>query len=224
MLEVRAVSKVYPRAAGGRTEALRDVTLRLGPGEAVVCAGPEGAGKSTLLRLVWGAERPTRGTVRLDGEDVGEAGPRRLAGLRRALGVVPEDGPLLPDRTAFGNVVFALQATGHARPEARERAVEALREVGLGGRLTALPGELTGGGRRRLLLARALASDPRLLVLDAPAGEALDAEELVAVLRRRVAEGLALLVASRTPGLAAALPARLLRLEGGRVAEAPAAG
>ena len=218
MLEVRGVSKVYPRRGGTRVDALLDVSLSLGPGEVVVCAGPEGAGKSTLLRLVWGAERPTRGTITVGGQEAARGGSG-LARLRRGLGVVPEEGPLLTHRTAFGNVVFALRALGRPRREARVRAVEALRAVGLAERLTALPGELGAGGRRRLLLARALAPAPALLLVDG-VPDGLD-EDLVTLVRRLAGEGMALLLATRAAGLAARLSARLVTLEAGRLRGEP---
>ncbi len=161
MLELRGVSKVYGRAAGGRVEALADLTFEVKPTELAVVVGPVGAGKSTLLRLVTGEERPTRGAVLVDGVEVGTLGARGLARLRRSLGVVSQDGQLLPDRTALGNLTFVLRALGAGRAEARDRALAALVEVGLGPVRNALPHELAAGERRRVLLARALAHAAR---------------------------------------------------------------
>src|SRR6185369_7531686 len=142
MLEFRGVSKVYGRAAGGRVEALVDLSFEVKPTELAVLVGPGGAGKSTLLRLVTGEERPTRGSVLVDGVEVGALGGRGLARLRRSLGVLPQGGHLLGDRTALGNVTFVLRALGMGRGEARERALAALVEVGLGSARNALPQEL----------------------------------------------------------------------------------
>ena len=157
MLELRGVSKVYGRAAGGRVEALLYLSFEVKPTELAVLVGPGGSGKSTLLRLVAGEERPTRGTVLVDGVEVGTLGKRGLARLRRSLGILFQDAPLLPDRTALGNVTFVLRALGMGRAEAREQALAALVDVGLGPARNALPDELAAGERRRVLLARVLA-------------------------------------------------------------------
>src|SRR5262245_39281955 len=120
MLELRAVSKVYGRAAGGRVEALVDLSFEAKPAELAVLVGPVGAGKSTLLRLITGEERPTRGAVLVDGTEVGALGGRGLARIRRDIGVVAQEGHLLSDRTALGNLTFVLRALGTGRAEARE--------------------------------------------------------------------------------------------------------
>jgi cell division transport system ATP-binding protein len=219
MLEFRGVSKVYGRAAGGRVEALVDVSFAMKPAELAVVVGPVGAGKSTLLRLVTGEERPTRGTVLVDGVDVGRLGGRGVARLRRALGILPEDGRLLADRTALGNLTFVLRALGTRRREARERALAALGELGLGPLRNALPRELAEGERRRVLLARALAARPRLLVADEPTALADpdSTSAIVTCLRGLAARGIAGLVATRAPELARALEGRVLPLAGGRL-------
>jgi cell division transport system ATP-binding protein len=219
MLEFRGVSKVYGRAAGGRVEALVDVSFEVKPAELAVLVGPGGSGKSTLLRLVTGEERPTRGCVLVDGVEVGTLGGRGLARLRRGLGVLAEDGVLLPDRTALGNVTLILRALGAGRAVARERALAALVEVGLGPARNALPQELAAGERRRVLLARALAPRPRLLLADEPTAQldATDAGLVVALLRSLPGRGTTCLVATQEPDLARALESRVLTLAAGRL-------
>jgi cell division transport system ATP-binding protein len=219
MLEFRGVSKVYGRAAGGRVEALVDVSFEVKPAELAVLVGPGGSGKSTLLRLVTGEERPTRGSVLVDGVEVGALGGRGLARLRRGLGVLAEDGVLLPDRTALGNVTLILRALGAGRAAARERALAALVEVGLGSARNALPQELAAGERRRVLLARALAPRPRLLLADEPTAQldATDAGLVVALLRSLPGRGTTCLVATQEPDLARALESRVLTLAAGRL-------
>jgi cell division transport system ATP-binding protein len=219
MLELRGVSKVYGRAAGGRVEALVDLSFEVKPAELAVLVGPVGAGKSTLLRLITGEERPTRGAVLVDGTEVGALGARGLARLRRDLGVLAQEGRLLADRTALGNLTFVLRALGIGRSEARERALAALVEVGLGPARNALPDELAVGERRRVLLARALATRPRLLLADEPTAM-LDpgaAATVVTVLRNLALRGITCLVATHAPELARALDGRILRLAGGRL-------
>jgi ABC-type ATPase involved in cell division len=219
MLELRGVSKVYGRAAGGRVEALIDLSFEVKPTELAVLVGPGGSGKSTLLRLVAGEERPTRGSVLVDGVEVGTLGKRGLARLRRSLGILFQDAPLLPDRTALGNVTFVLRALGMGRGEARERALAALVDVGLGPARNALPDELAAGERRRVLLARALAPRPRLLLADEPTAvlDATDAAIVVRLLRSLAERGTTCLVATQEAEIARVLDGRVLPLAAGRL-------
>ena len=219
MLELRGVSKVYGRAAGGRVEALIDLSFEVKPTELAVLVGPGGSGKSTLLRLVAGEERPTRGSVLVDGVEVGTLGKRGLARLRRSLGILFQDAPLLPDRTALGNVTFVLRALGMGRGEARERALAALVDVGLGPARNALPDELAAGERRRVLLARVLAPRPRLLLADEPTAvlDATDAAIVVRLLRSLAERGTTCLVATQEAEIARALEGRVLPLAAGRL-------
>jgi ABC-type ATPase involved in cell division len=219
MLELRGVSKVYGRAAGGRVEALVDLSFEVKPTELAVLVGPGGAGKSTLLRLITGEEPPTRGAVLVEGTEVGALGARGLARMRRGLGVLDQDGALLPDRTALGNLTFVLRALGAGRREARERALAALIEVGLGPARNALPHELAAGERRRVRLARALVTQPRLVLADEPTAM-LDppaAATVVALLRSLAGRGITCLVATQAAELARALDGRRLQLAAGRL-------
>jgi ABC-type ATPase involved in cell division len=219
MVELHGVSQVYTRMPRGRVEALVDVSLEVKPGETVALVGPGGAGKTTLLRLVTGEARATRGSVVVLEEDVGALNRQGLARLRRELGVVSQDRRLLADRTVFGNVSLVLRALGHPRAEARARALEALDEVGLAARRNAAPTELAEADRLRLCLARALAPEPRLLLLDEPA-PGLDAGalgSLVDLLRRRREHGATVLLATQAADLAVRLDARRLVLDQGRL-------
>jgi D-methionine transport system ATP-binding protein len=219
MLEFRGVSKVYGRAAGGRVEALADLSFEVKPTELAVLAGPVGSGKSTLFRLITGEERPTRGAVLVDGVEVGTLGRRGRARLRRDLGVLEQDGTLLPDRTALGNLTFVLRALGAGTAEARERALAALVEVGLGSARNALPGELAAGERQRVLLARALTTHPRLLLADEPTAmlDPAATATVVALLRGLPARGITCLVATQAPEVVRALDGRTLHLVAGRL-------
>ena len=221
MVEFRGVTKLYPRAGGQRLEALVDLSFEIAPGELTVVAGPSGAGKSTLVRLAMGEERPSRGAVLVAGENLAGLGRHGLARVRRRLGVVSQEGRLLPDRTVFGNVAFVLRALGMRRREARARALAQHREAGLAGRLNALPRELAHAERQRLLLARALASVPSLLLADEPTAmlDGPTTDEILSLLRAAQARGMTVFVATHAPEVAARLGGRKLRLDAGRLRE-----
>ena len=219
MLEFRGVFKVYGRAPARRVEVFVDLSFEVKPGELAVVVGPTGAGKSTLLRLITGEERPTRGAVLVDGDEVGSLGRGRLGRLRRELGVAPQNGRLLTDRTALENLTFVLTALGVGRAEARERALAALTEVGLGVARHALPHEVADGERRRLVLARALVTRPRLLLVDEPT-TGLDPTQhapIVAAIRAAHARGITCLVTTPATELGRALDGRMLELAAGRL-------
>jgi cell division transport system ATP-binding protein len=223
MVEFRAVSKVYVRRTGGPVvTALSDLSFQVASGEAVLVSGSPGAGKSTLIRLAAGEERPSQGRLLVDGDDAGRLGRRRLAGLRRRLGLLLAEPRLLADRSALDNVALVPRARGASRRAARLAALAALRETGLSARATAWPAELTSAEHRRLCLARALVGTPRLLLADEPTAglDATAASEIVTLLRQARGRGITLLVASGSADLAPALGARSLTLAGGRIVEA----
>ncbi len=154
---------------------LHGVSFDLERGEMVALMGPSGSGKSTLLGIVAGLDRPTSGSVVLDGEEIGKLSERRLAAVRaRKVGMVFQAYNLIPTLTALENVQLPLYVPGHngAHPE---RASELLRDVGLGHRLHHRPSQLSGGEQQRVAVARALVADPALLIADEPTGN-LDSE------------------------------------------------
>jgi cell division transport system ATP-binding protein len=218
MLEFRGVFKVYGRAAR-RVEVLVDLSFEVKPGELAVVVGPSGAGKSTMLRLVTGEEAPSRGAVLVEGVEVGTLRRGRLARMRRSLGVAAQAGRLLADRSALGNLTFVLEALGAGRAEARDRGLAALAEVGLGSVRNALPHELADGERRRLTLARALATRPRLLLADEPTAGLDPAQTagVVSLIRSVHARGVTCLVTTQSAAAARALEGRVLQLAAGRL-------
>lgn len=219
MVEFRHVSKVYGRGRGRPVPALTGVTFAVGRDEMVCLFGPSGAGKTTVLRLVSREELPTEGEVVVAGEEVSRFGPRAVAHLRRRIGIVFQDGRLLADRTVAGNVAFVLRVQGTPRHELRERVLEALRSVGLHRRPNARLAELSAEGRQRLALARALVTEPPLLLADEPTGslDGAAAGEILEVLRGVHARGATLIVATHQRAVAERLQCRTLRLAGGRL-------
>lgn len=203
----------------GRIQALRDVSLRLEPGELVALTGPSGSGKSTLLQLIGGLDHPDSGDVRVDGVSVpGLAHPARFR--RDVIGFVFQLHHLLPHLSARANVELAMIGTGRGKAERSDRAMQLLGEVGLGDRADARPSELSGGERQRIAVARAVANEPRLLLADEPTG-ALDTVsgarvlDLMETMRHR--RGTTMLVVSYDPAVAERA-GRELRLTDGRLA------
>jgi putative ABC transport system ATP-binding protein len=156
-------------SAAGKVNILRDVDFTLNQGEAVGLVGPSGSGKTSLLMLLAGLERATAGSITIDGTDITNLSEDALARFRRQhIGIVFQAFHLIPTMTALENVAVPLELAG--LPDAMDRARDALVAVGLGHRLTHLPGQLSGGEQQRTALARAYAPRPRLLLADEPTG------------------------------------------------------
>jgi len=166
MIRFTHVSKSYPRTG----TAVDDVSLHIGKGEFVFFTGPSGAGKTTLLKMVYMEERPTSGEVRVSGTSSITAKDREVVKIRRKLGIVFQDFRLLDNRTAEQNVAFALEVTGAPQALIGSKVARALTQVGLSGKGTAYPRELSGGEQQRVAIARALVNDPFLLIADEPTG------------------------------------------------------
>jgi putative ABC transport system ATP-binding protein len=168
LIEVHNLTLTVPSAAGP-VNILRGIDLSIGTGEAVGVVGPSGSGKTSLLMVLAGLERPSSGSVRLGGQELAGLGEDALSALRRRdVGIVFQAFHLIASMTALENVAIPLELAGAA--DAMDRAEASLRAVGLGHRLTHLPGMLSGGEQQRVALARAFAARPRLLLADEPTG------------------------------------------------------
>ncbi len=215
MIRFTKVSKQYPR--GG--PALEDVSFSLRRGEFAFLTGPSGAGKSTILKLVYVAERPTSGEVRVDGKSSVTLSRREIPQLRRRLGVVFQDFRLLDDRTAEQNVAFALEVTGTPESQIGPRVARVLTQVGLASKATALPHELSGGEQQRVAIARALVNDPLVLLADEPTGN-LDERStrgIFQLLRDINASGTAVLMATHDLSMVRDANFRTLEMNRGRL-------
>lgn len=220
ILEAQALRKVYRGGDGNPIEVLSGVDLTVSRGEFVAIVGASGSGKSTLLHLLGALDTPSGGAVRLGGQSYAEESPESLAAIRnRKLGFVFQFHHLLREFTALENVMMPLLIAGEADPRARSRAEELLASVGLAGRMSHRPSQLSGGEQQRAAVARALIADPLVLLADEPSGN-LDyanserLHQLFAHLSRQFETALVVVTHNRS---LAARADRVLSLEGGRL-------
>jgi cell division transport system ATP-binding protein len=209
------VRKTYPN---GKT-ALRDVDLTIPEGDFVFLVGPSGAGKSTLIKLLIRDEVATRGTVVLDGQDLARLPRRQVPRVRRKIGIVFQDFKLLPRKTVWENVAFALEVTGTPGKEIRPAVDRVLALVGLTAQAFQKPSTLSGGEQQRTAIARALVHDPRVIIADEPTGnlDPLISWEIIQLLLRINEMGVTVLMATHDADVVTALRKRVVALEDGRV-------
>lgn len=213
-----AFDHVFKRYPNGR-EALRDVSFRVAQGEMVFLTGRSGAGKSSILKLVTLLERPTRGTVAVNGQDTGALPSRAIPAYRRRMGVVFQDHQLLADRLVYDNVALPLIVADTPFREIDRRVRAALDQVGLLGRERSLPVELSIGEQQRVGIARAVVGKPAILVADEPTGN-LDhdlARDVMRLFRRFQEVGVTVLIASHDEALVREFAQREIHVQGGQV-------
>ncbi len=213
MIAMFHVTKAYGKDA----PVLSDINLNVGKAEFVFLTGPSGAGKSTLLKLMFLAERPTRGQILIAGKNIARVHESSIAHLRRNIGVVFQDFKLLPNRTVVENVGFSLDVVGVPRDIVREKSLRMLRRVGLEHKAHVSPVKLSGGEQQRVSLCRALVNDPAILLADEPTGN-LDPSltfEIMNLLCDVNARGTTVIVATHDAGLIAKYQKRTLRIDRG---------
>jgi cell division transport system ATP-binding protein len=215
LVSFSSVAKRYP----GGQEALKDVSFAIEAGELAFLTGRSGAGKSTLLKLIPAIERPSAGTVIVNGQNVAALKRAAIPYLRRNVGLVFQDQKLLYDRSVFDNVMLPLAFSAHPPREAARRARAALDKVGLLARERSNPVQLSGGEQQRVAIARAVVNRPSLLVADEPTAN-LDEESAARILDIFVAfhqVGVTVLIATHDQALVSRFGKKILRLEAGRI-------
>jgi cell division transport system ATP-binding protein len=212
----------YPSGYIGLDQA----TFSINREEFVFLVGPTGSGKSTLMRLLIKELEPTGGIVRVAGRDISRIRRRQVAYYRRNVGVVFQDFKLLPNRTVYDNVAYALQVTGHSRREIRAKVPDVLRLTGLSLKLHNYPDQLSGGEQQRVSIARAFVNHPPLLLADEPTGN-LDPDTSIDIMRllyRINRTGTTVLVASHDHVMVDKMRRRVLELSRGRIVRDEATG
>lgn len=216
MIQLTNVSKIYPNGA----RALVDVNLKIGKGDFVFLVGPSGAGKSTLIKLLYREEIPTRGQVNINSKNLVRMKERDVPYLRRNIGVIFQDFKLMPNKTVYENVAFALEVIGAARKEIQIRTRATLELVGLASKVKAYPHELSGGEQQRVCVARAIINNPALLVADEPTGN-LDPETawgIMDLLYNINKRGTTIVMATHAKAIVNKMQKRVIAIENGRVA------
>ena len=216
MILLDRVSKKYTRTEG---TALDRISLHVDPKEFVIVVGQSGAGKTTLLKLLTREERPTSGKIIIGGIDYDKLKDKDIPMLRRKIGVVFQDFKLLPRRTVFENIAFALEIVGVSNREIKHTVPKVLDIVNLKGKENRMPRELSGGERQRVAIARAVVRQPRILIADEPTGN-LDpkhAWDVIKVLEKINRYGTTVLLTTHNQEIVNKLKRRVVTLQGGKL-------
>lgn len=212
---LKAVTKRY----GAGTPGLANVSLEIPKGGFLWVTGPSGSGKTTLLKLLYGAERPTEGSVQVQQQDVAKLKGDRLSKFRRQIGIVFQDYKLIPNRTVAENVAFVLWAQGASQDLVQRRLAPTLRLVGLSHKAKAFPRHLSGGEQQRVSIARAIVGTPPLLIADEPTGnlDPENARQVMRILHQLNGMGVTVITTTHNESLVQASKHPMVRIEAGEL-------
>lgn len=222
MISLESVSKRYNR----KSVALEDVSLFIEPGEMVSIVGQSGSGKTTLVKLLIAEERPSEGRVKIGDWDITRVSRKDVPLLRRQIGVIFQDFKLLPKKTVYENVAFALQVAGESPFRIRKVVPEVIEIVGLQDKMHRYPHQISGGEQQRVVIARSLVHRPKIIVADEPTGnlDALNTQEIVEILKRINDFGTTILLVTHNKEVVNQLRKRVVTLHDGKITSDQAAG
>ncbi len=215
MIYFDRVSKVYADSS----VALEDVSFSVEPGEFISFVGHSGAGKTTLVKMLLAEERPTSGAVFFESVNVHDLPLHRINHLRRKIGTVFQDFRLLPQKTAYENIAFAMEASGRPEEEIRSDVPHVLELVDLGEKMNHFPGQLSGGEQQRVAIARAIVNQPDVIIADEPTGnlDPVNTFEIVQILKKINDLGTTILLTTHNKGVIDALKKRVITMDRGHV-------
>lgn len=215
IIHFKNVSKIYNPGTVG----IQGVNLRIRPGEFVSIVGASGMGKTTLVKLLIAEERPTHGSITIGGWDISRIKSNEIPALRRQIGVVFQDFKLLPQKTVFENVAFALEVCGASNSKINQIVPQVLRIVGVDGKADRYPRQLSGGEQQRVVVARSLVHRPKILVADEPTGnlDTLNTKDIISLLTKINEFGTTVLLVTHNREVVNALKRRVLTLDRGEI-------
>ncbi len=201
------------------TLSLENITLTIAPGEFVSIVGHSGAGKTTLTKLILAEEKPTEGTICFESVDIHKLCNSDLTKMRRKIGVVFQDFRLLPNKTAYENIAFAMEATGKTDEEIAIDVPHVLDLVDLGNRMLHFPHQLSGGEKQRLAIARAIITQPELIIADEPTGnlDPVNTNDVVGILKKINALGTTIILTTHNKSVINSIGKRVITLDKGRI-------
>ncbi len=215
MIYYDRVSKIY----ADESAALEDVSFSVEPGEFISVVGHSGAGKTTLIKMLLAEEKPTSGSVFFESINVHEVPSHKINNLRRKIGTVFQDFKLLPAKTAYENIAFAMEAAGRSDEEIRSDVPHVLELVDLGEKINNFPHELSGGEQQRVAIARAIVNQPDLIIADEPTGnlDPVNTFEIVQILKKINDLGTTVILTTHNKGVIDSLKKRVITMDRGKV-------
>ncbi len=228
MINFQGVSKIYPpgKFRDTPTTALEDVSFKIEDKEFVSIVGRSGAGKTTLLRLLMGEEKPTKGRIFFDGQDIQKIAAGKIYQLRRRIGAVFQDYRLLREKTAYENIAYVMEVIGATDEDIKRDVPEVLKIVGLSERANNFPAELSGGEKQRVAIARALIHRPEVILADEPTGnlDPYSTSDILRLLIKIHELGTTVVLATHNKEIVNSLKQRVITLENGKVVRDEAEG
>ncbi len=215
MIYFDLVTKIY----SDNTKALEDISLKIAPKEFVSIVGHSGAGKTTLIKLILAEEQPTTGSVYFESREIHKLKKREVKKLRRKIGTIFQDFRLLPNKTVYENIAFAMEVAGRHDSEIAADVPHVLQLVGLEGKHANFPHELSGGEQQRVAIARAIVNQPDVIIADEPTGnlDPVNTYEIVQILKKINDLGTTVILTTHNTGVVAELGSRVITMENGRI-------